>query len=70
MAPEGAGPLTWSKCRVQHINVDSDVDSRVLHTTANLIYDALDSIGVKISRCDSSKSTTPIVLHIPFWPIQ
>jgi len=62
--------LTWRKCGIKNVDIDSDVDLRVLHTIANLIYDSLDTESVKIPCCDSCKSTSPIVFHVPFSSVQ
>lgn len=58
---------TWRECRIENIDIYSDVHFCVAHTTLDSINDALDAGLVDLSGGDGTETAVSIVAHIALW---
>lgn len=59
--------LTWCISRVQHININRDIDSAIPDAGFDLLYEAGDAESVEVTGGDDLKAAAEVVSDVAFW---
>lgn len=57
---------TWSKCRIENVNIYSNVDLCTLNSLANLVDYFLDSQEIDLASCDDVEAAADVVTDVSF----
>ncbi len=62
--------LTRRECRIQDVNVDTDIDSRSTDPVFKLTDNSIHSNAVDVPGCQNLEATTNVIASVPFPPYQ